>query len=136
MIVFKKVRWKNFLSTGDSFTEIDLDHTKSTLIVGQNGSGKSTMLDAVSFGLFGKPHRNINKPQLINSINNKGCVVEVEFFIGKNYYKIVRGNFKQGARSFQQDAKTKNGEAIPPGFFSNTLSIDELLQTKKIYLIK
>jgi len=91
MIVFKKVRWKNFLSTGDSFTEIDLDHTKSTLIVGQNGSGKSTMLDAVSFGLFGKPHRNINKPQLINSINNKGCVVEVEFFIGKNYYKIVRG---------------------------------------------
>ena len=91
MIVFKKVRWKNFLSTGDSFTEIDLDHTKSTLIVGQNGSGKSTMLDAVSFGLFGKPHRNINKPQLINSINNKGCLVEVEFFIGKNYYKIVRG---------------------------------------------
>ena len=89
MIVFKKVRWKNFLSTGDSFTEINLDQAKSTLIVGQNGSGKSTMLDAVSFGLFGKPHRNINKPQLINSINNKGCVVEVEFFIGKNFYKIV-----------------------------------------------
>ncbi len=91
MIVFKKVRWKNFLSTGDSFTEIDLDQAKSTLIIGQNGSGKSTMLDAVSFGLFGKPHRNINKPQLINSINNKSCVVEVEFLIGKNYYKIVRG---------------------------------------------
>ena len=91
MIVFKKVKWKNFLSTGDSFTEIDLDRIKSTLIVGQNGSGKSTMLDAISFGLFGKPHRNINKPLLINSINNKSCVVEVEFAIGKNYYRISRG---------------------------------------------
>ena len=91
MIKFKMVRWKNFLSTGNTFTQIDLDNSKSTLIVGHNGSGKSTMLDAISFALFGKPHRNINKPQLINSINNKGCVVEVEFSIGKADYRIVRG---------------------------------------------
>lgn len=91
MIIFKTVRWKNFLSTGNNFTEINLIQSKSTLIVGQNGSGKSTMLDAISFGLFGKPHRNINKPQLINSINNKSCIVEVEFSIGQNQYKIVRG---------------------------------------------
>ena len=91
MILFKKVRWKNFLSTGNSFTEIDLNSTKSTLIVGQNGAGKSTMLDAISFALFGKPHRNINKPQLINSINQKQCVVEVEFSIGSSDFRIVRG---------------------------------------------
>ena len=66
MIIFKSVRWKNFLSTGNTFTEINLIKHKSTLIVGQNGTGKSTMLDAISFALFGKPHRNINKPQLLN----------------------------------------------------------------------
>ena len=91
MIIFKTVRYKNFLSTGNSFTEIDLRKDKSTLVVGQNGAGKSTMLDAISFGLFGKSHRNINKPQLINSINNKHCIVEVEFTIGSSDYKIVRG---------------------------------------------
>ncbi len=91
MIQFKKIRYKNFLSTGNSFTEIDLNGSKSTLVVGQNGAGKSTMLDAISFALFGKPHRNINKPQLINSINQKACVVEVEFSIGKAAFKIVRG---------------------------------------------
>jgi len=91
MILFKKVRWKNFLSTGNSFTEIDLNATKSTLVVGQNGAGKSTILDAISFGLFGKPHRNINKPQLINSINQKQCIVEVEFSVGSSDFKIVRG---------------------------------------------
>ena len=68
MIIFKSVKWKNFLSTGNTFTEIDLNRTKSTLIVGQNGSGKSTMLDAISFSLFGKPHRSINKNQLVNTI--------------------------------------------------------------------
>ena len=91
MILFKKVKYKNFLSSGNSFTEVDLDRSKTTLVVGQNGAGKSTMLDAISFGLFGKAHRNINKPQLINSINNKQCVVEVEFTIGSNDYKVVRG---------------------------------------------
>jgi len=91
MIVFKSVRYKNFLSTGNKFTEIKLDRSQSTLIVGQNGAGKSTMLDAISFGLFGKPHRNINKPQLVNSINQKACVVEVEFDVGAAQYKVVRG---------------------------------------------
>ena len=91
MILFKKVRYKNFLSSGNAFTEIDLDTNKTTLVVGQNGAGKSTMLDAISFGLFGKAHRNINKPQLVNSINNKQCVVEVEFSIGGNDYKVSRG---------------------------------------------
>ena len=91
MIIFRNVRWKNFLSTGDNFTHIQLDRSPSTLIVGDNGSGKSTLLDAVSFGLFGKPHRNINKSQMINTINGKGCLVEVEFDIGSHSFKIVRG---------------------------------------------
>lgn len=90
-IEFKNVRWKNFLSTGDNFTEIQLNRNDSTLIVGQNGAGKSTLLDALSYGLFGKPYRNINKPQLVNSINNKNCVVEVEFSVGSTEFKIVRG---------------------------------------------
>jgi len=91
MITFKTLRYKNFLSTGDSFTQIDLDKSSSTLIVGQNGAGKSTMLDALSFGLFGKAHRSINKNQMINSINGKACVVEVEFSALGSEYKIVRG---------------------------------------------
>ena len=91
MIIFKTVRWKNFLSTGNSFTEINLQNSRTTLVVGQNGAGKSTMLDAISFGLFGKPHRNINKPQLVNSINGKHAIVEVEFSIGKNEFKVARG---------------------------------------------
>lgn len=91
MVIFKKLRYKNFLSVGDSEIEIDLDKTRSTLIVGHNGSGKSLMLDALSFGLFGKPHRGINKPQLVNSINGKGTRVEVEFSIGPSDYKIIRG---------------------------------------------
>lgn len=91
MIIFKKVRWKNFLSTGNVFTEIDLTRSTNTLIVGHNGAGKSTILDALTFGLFGKPYRKINKPQLINSINDGKCVVEIEFSIGKKEYKIVRG---------------------------------------------
>lgn len=91
MILFRKIRFKNFLSTGDKFIEIALDKSDTTLIVGQNGSGKSTMLDAISFALFGKPHRNINKPQLVNSINGKSCRVEVEFDIGNSKYKVVRG---------------------------------------------
>ncbi len=91
MIIFKSLKYKNFLSTGDNWTEIKLNNSKSTLIVGINGAGKSTMLDAISFGLFGKPHRGINKPQLVNTINNKDCVVEVAFSIGSKDFKIVRG---------------------------------------------
>ena len=90
MIHFKKVRWKNFLSTGNQFTEVLLDRSPTTLIVGENGSGKSTMLDALCFGLFGKAYRPIKKNQLINSINTSGAVVEVEFGIGKNEFKVVR----------------------------------------------
>lgn len=91
MINFQKLKYKNFLSVGDNEIEIDLDSIRSTLIVGHNGSGKSLMLDALSFVLFGKPHRSINKPQLINSINGKGCKVEVQFNIGPSEYKIIRG---------------------------------------------
>jgi DNA repair exonuclease SbcCD ATPase subunit len=88
---FDNIRWKNFLSTGDNWTEINLNKDKSTLIVGHNGAGKSTLLDAISFALFGKPHRNINKPQLVNSVNNKDCVVEVKFTIGNNKFTVIRG---------------------------------------------
>ena len=91
MINFKKLRFKNFLSTGNNFTDISFDTTPTTLVVGHNGAGKSTMLDALSFGLFGKPHRKISKNQLINTINGKGTLVEVEFDIGKQQYKVIRG---------------------------------------------
>ena len=91
MILFKNVRYKNFLSSGNVFTDIQLDRAKTTLITGENGAGKSTMLDAITFGLFGKPFRKINKPQLLNSINEKACVVEVEFIIGKKHILVRRG---------------------------------------------
>ena len=91
MITFKNVRYKNFLSTGNQFIDIQLDRAQSTLVVGENGSGKSTMLDALCFGLFQRAFRNIKKDQMVNSINEKDCVVEVEFIIGQNEYKIIRG---------------------------------------------
>ena len=91
MIIFKSIKYKNFLSSGNYFTEIPLDKNKSTLVVGQNGAGKSTMLDAISFALFGKPHRRISKSQLVNSINQKQAMVEIEFTVGKAQFKIVRG---------------------------------------------
>ena len=91
MIIFRNLKFRNFLSTGNNFTEIDLTKSKRTLVVGSNGAGKSTMLDALSFALFGKPHRGINKPQLVNSINNKNCEVHVEFTIGNSDYRVVRG---------------------------------------------
>jgi len=91
MIHFKKVRYKNFLSTGQQFIEIQLDRSSKTLVVGENGAGKSTMLDALCFGLFQRAFRSIKKDQLVNSINEKECVVEVEFIIGQNEYKIIRG---------------------------------------------
>ena len=91
MIVFRKLRFKNFLSTGNYFTEIQFDKSPNTLIVGSNGAGKSTMLDALCFALFNKAFRNITKPQLVNSINEKECVVEIEFDANNKSYKIVRG---------------------------------------------
>ena len=91
MLVFEKLKWKNFLSTGNSFTEVDFREHKTNLIVGHNGAGKSTLLDALSFALFGKSHRNISKPQLINSINNKDCIVEVNFTVSGSQFQIIRG---------------------------------------------
>ena len=91
MIIFRYVRWKNLLSTGNYYTEINLYNNSNTLVVGENGAGKSTMLDALCFGLFGKPFRDINKPQLLNSINGKDCMIEVEFDTGNKSYKIRRG---------------------------------------------
>jgi len=110
MILFKTLRWKNLLSTGNYFTEIKLNSNANTLVIGTNGSGKSTMLDALCFALFGKPFRNINKPNLVNSINSKDCVVEIEFSIGSKEYKIVRG-IKPNIFEIYQDTVLLNQEA-------------------------
>ena len=91
MIVFEKIRWKNFLSTGNVFSEIDLETARTNLIVGSNGAGKSTILDALTFSLFARPFRKISKSMLVNSINEKDCVAEIEFRIGKINYKVIRG---------------------------------------------
>jgi DNA repair exonuclease SbcCD ATPase subunit len=114
MINFKTIRWKNLLSTGNAFTEIKLNRSPSTLIVGENGGGKSTLLDALCFGLFGKPFRSINKPQLLNSINKKNLLVEIEFDIGGKDYKIVRGikpnifEIQSGGEVINQDAAARD----------------------------
>lgn len=118
MIKFEVVRYKNILSTGNAFTEVRLDKHPSTLIVGTNGAGKSTMIDALCFALFGKPYRNINKPQLINSINQKDMVVEVEFTIGKSKYKVVRGikpnkfEIWQNGTMLNQDASARDYQSL------------------------
>ncbi len=91
MILFQKIRWKNLLSTGDTFTEVQITGAATNLIIGTNGAGKSTILDAFTFGLFSKPFRKVNKPQLVNSVNEKGTLVEIEFSIGRKEYKIIRG---------------------------------------------
>ena len=91
MIVFEKIRWKNLLSTGNQWTEIDFERSNTTLIIGGNGAGKSTVLDALTFSLFNKPFRKITKGQLVNTVNEKGCLVEIEFDVGTREYKVVRG---------------------------------------------
>ena len=110
MIVFKKVRYRNFISTGNYYTEIDFQRSSNTLIIGSNGAGKSTMLDALCFTLFGKAFRSINKPQLINAINQKDCVTECEFDIGNKKYKIIRG-IKPNIFEIYQDGDLLNQDA-------------------------
>ena len=114
MITFNQVRWKNFLSTGNQFTEIELNKDSTTLIIGENGAGKSTILDALCFGLFGKPFRGINKPQLLNTVNASACVVEVEFSIGPKKIKVVRGikptvfEIYINGKMYNQDANSRD----------------------------
>ena len=118
MIIFKKLRWKNFLSTGNNWTELDLTDSQSSLIVGENGAGKSTFLDALTFSLFGRPYRKINKPQLVNSINDSDCLAEIEFEIGTNEYKIIRGlkphilEIYVNGQLIDQDGKLKDYQSI------------------------
>ena len=118
MIKFRKVKFKNFLSTGNEFTEIDLSRKKTTLVIGSNGAGKSTMLDALTFGLFGRAFRKIPKTALVNSINQKHTVVEVEFQIGRNQYRIIRcikpNKFEiyLNGKMMHQDASVRDYQAI------------------------
>jgi DNA repair exonuclease SbcCD ATPase subunit len=118
MINFRTIRWKNLLSTGNYFTEIKLNEQQNTLIVGENGSGKSTMLDALCFVLFGKAFRNINKPNLLNSINQKDCVVEITFDANNKSYKVIRGikpnvfEIYQDGELINQDASTRDYQEI------------------------
>ena len=110
MIKFEKVRWKNFLSTGNQFTEIDLNRNETTLIIGENGAGKSTVLDALCFALFGKPFRTISKSQLINTVNAMETVVEIEFSIASRNYKVIR-SIKPNKFEIWQNDKMLNQEA-------------------------
>ena len=118
MIIFKTITWKNFLSTGNSANTVKLNENSSTLIVGKNGEGKSTILDALCFVLFNKPFRDINRPQLVNSINQKNCLVELEFDIGPTQYKIIRGikpavfEIWQNGELINQDAAAKDYQKV------------------------
>lgn len=110
MIVFDRIRWKNFLSTGNNFTEVNFQDAQTNLILGTNGSGKSTILDALTFSLYNKPFRKINKPQLVNSVNEKECLVEVEFSIGSREYKVIRG-IKPNVFEIWIDGKVQDQDA-------------------------
>ena len=118
MITFKTLRWKNFLSTGNNWSEVNLQQEKTTLVVGDNGAGKSTMLDALSFALFGKAHRNISKAQLVNSINKKATMVEVQFSVLGSEFKIKRGikpnifEIWRGETMLNQDSHAKEYQKI------------------------
>ena len=110
MITFKTLKWKNFLSTGNNWSSLDLVKNSTTLVVGSNGAGKSTMLDALSFALFGKAHRNITNGQLVNSINGKHTLAEVELTAHGKRYKIVRG-FKPRKFEIWQDGEMINQDS-------------------------
>ena len=118
MIIFEKIRFKNFLSYGNTWTEIELNKAQDTLIVGDNGAGKSTFLDALSYALYMKPFRKVNNPQLVNSINKKHLAVEVEFRVGSNTYKVCRGHapryfeVHQNGQMLNQDSHTKDYQKI------------------------
>ena len=118
MIIFKSVSWKNFLSTGNVANKVNLNEHATTLIVGKNGEGKSTILDALTFSLFNKPFRDINKNQVVNSINQKNCVVEIEFDIGPIQYRVVRGikpnifEIYQNGNMINQDAAIKDYQKV------------------------
>ena len=118
MIQFNKIRWKNLLSTGNALTEVNLSDTKATLIIGDNGAGKSTILDALTFGLFGRPFRSVNKNQLVNSVNQGGTEVEIEFDVGTKEYIIKRGikrNFfeiHQNGKLLDQDASVRDYQEL------------------------
>lgn len=114
MIKFKKIRWKNFLSTGNIYSEMQLDKTETTLVLGENGAGKSTMLDALCFVLFNKPYRSVNLPQLVSSVNEKDCIVEIHFTDGSTDYKVVRGQSPKvfeiwsNGKLIDQDSKARD----------------------------
>ena len=110
MILFKTIRWKNFLSTGNQWTTINFENSATTLIIGTNGAGKSTVLDALTFVLFNKPFRKINKPQLVNSTNEKDCRVEIDFNVGTREYRVVRG-IKPSIFEIYIDGKMMNQDA-------------------------
>jgi DNA repair exonuclease SbcCD ATPase subunit len=118
LIVFKNISWKNFLSTGNTANKVDLNKDPTTLIVGKNGEGKSTILDALTFSLFNKPFRDVNKGQLVNSINQKNCVVEIEFSIGTTEYKVIRGmkpnifEIYQNGNLINQDSASKDYQSV------------------------
>ncbi len=117
-IIFKQISWKNLLSTGNSLTTLDLDKVDTTLIVGENGSGKSTLLDAIIFALYGKAYRNINKPQIVNSINRKDCLVELDFSVENVEYKVIRGiksdvfELYRSGELLNQDASAKDYQKV------------------------
>lgn len=125
MLIFKTIRWKNLLSTGNTFTEIELDKTPNALIIGDNGAGKSTILDALTFSLFGKAFRNVNKPLLVNSINEKNCEVQVEFTTNGKDYKVIRGikpnifEIYSNGKLINQDSSSKDYQEYLEKFILN-----------------